>query len=224
MPPCGPAPGGAGWDQQVPAAADPGSGGTWAAAPHEQQRRGGRWRRRAGSEPSSGGVAVRRDLRSGARRGRAAGAGTPGSGPAWCLRLPEDLRRGLPGPWSEGLTRAAAEVLIARPGERGFGPAPPLWPSGPGRPAFQLLVLAPRPAISKALAAPRGDPFASSCKGAGPGRRWSLLTIGCLGYKLSSLHSRSPDASPGRPAVGGGEGRGLWGCRHHARLPCCFTP
>jgi hypothetical protein len=51
------------------AAADLDSRGTWAATPHEQQQRGRRWRRRAGSEPElRRGAAAAGELSSGARR------------------------------------------------------------------------------------------------------------------------------------------------------------
>lgn len=63
-------PGGAGARAGEAAAADPASRGTWAAAPHEQQRRGRRWRRRAGSEPElRRSAAAAGELGSGARRG-----------------------------------------------------------------------------------------------------------------------------------------------------------
>lgn len=165
-------------DQRSGGTADPGSGGTWAAALHEQQRRGRRWRRRAGSEPELRARLSAGDLRSGVARARAGpGPGTPGIGASLVPALAEDLRRGLRVPGPAGLTRAAAEVLIARPGERASGPALPLWPRGRAAPPSSRWC-SPSPAISKGPGCVlRGDPFGPGCKGAGPGRRWSLPPI-----------------------------------------------
>lgn len=117
------------------AAGDRGSRGTWAAAPHEQQQRGRRWRRRrAGSEPElRRGSEAAGELRSGARReGR-------GPGPSCRDRGHASARAGRRVPTADAWVPDPASRPGRQPrprfpapesgfGARAFGPAVP--PSG----------------------------------------------------------------------------------------------
>lgn len=94
----------------------------------------------------------------------AAGARPPGPGPRQRSHQPEVLHSGRLGPWSSSPSRAAAVAAVAgvpRPRELAPGPGPAPASPRPGRPA-------PRPPISKALAALLGDPSGLKLQGGGP--------------------------------------------------------